>query len=123
LYEIQIVNRGTKEARDVEVVAFFSEGVEPISVRGGNHEIGDGQVVFQTIDVIPVGGEVKYKIIAKAQTAGDLIFRTEVQCRESGTRLSAEETTHFFTEAMLGNRAASREPTPIDDGGYQPLRR
>jgi uncharacterized repeat protein (TIGR01451 family) len=124
-YDIQIVNRGTKEARDVEVVAFFSNGVEPVSVRGGNHEIGDGQVVFQTIDVIPVGGEVRYKIIAKAHTGGDHIFRTEVQCRESGTRLSAEETTHFFSELTLDSRAASRstEPTPISDDEYEPIRR
>ena len=34
-YEICISNRGTKAATEVQVLAQFSEGIEPVNVEGG----------------------------------------------------------------------------------------
>jgi uncharacterized repeat protein (TIGR01451 family) len=101
LYEIRLWNRGSKAAQDVEIVTFFSEGVEPVSAQGGSHRIGPGQVVFDRIPAIGVGEEVKLKIIAKASRGGNHIFRGEVECRDAGTRLAAEETTHFYDKQVL----------------------
>ncbi len=45
-YELHVRNRGTKAAENVEVLAYFSNGVEPISADGQTHRISPGQVVF-----------------------------------------------------------------------------
>jgi hypothetical protein len=104
IYELRLWNRGSKAARNVEIVAFFSEGVEPVSVQGGTHRLGPGQVIFNAIPTLGVGDEVKFKIIAKADRQGNHVFRAEVQCHEAGTRLAAEETTHFYDNQIMTAR-------------------
>ena len=47
VYEIHIKNRGMTAARGVNVVAMFSEGIDPSHVEGGQHSIRDGRVTFR----------------------------------------------------------------------------
>ena len=98
LYEIHVQNRGQIAARGVNVIAMFSEGIEPAHVEGGQHEIRDGRVAFRTIDALPAGAEVVLRIHAKATQPGTHVFRTEVVCDDLETKLAAEETTRFFVE-------------------------
>ena len=86
-------------------MAFFSQGIEPISVSGTEAEISAGQVVFQPIPKLASGSNVVYKIVARANQGGNHIFRTEVKCEEAGVRLVAEETTRFY-----GSQAVARRP-------------
>ena len=125
-YELRIRNRGTKSAAEIDVAVYFSQGIEPVSVEGGAHRISLGQVAFQTIPVLPAGKEMRLKVVARAQTAGSHICRTELHCRPLGTRLVSEETTHFFiadtdsagTEAI---RTAERHgPIPAPNTGSTP---
>ena len=111
VYELTIRNRGTKAAQDVEIVAFFAEGIEPVTVKGGQFQMGPGQVVLQPLASLAVGEEAVYKIIARANRSGNHVFRAEVQCRAEGTRLAAEETTHFFE----GSPGAVEEATTDDE--------
>jgi hypothetical protein len=85
-------------ARGVNVVAMFSQGLDPSHVEGGQHSIRDGRVAFRTIDDLPAGGEAVLRIHAKASQSGTHVFRTEVACDELEVKLAAEETTRFFTE-------------------------
>jgi uncharacterized repeat protein (TIGR01451 family) len=97
-YEIHVQNRGAIAARGVNVVAMFSEGIDPSHVEGGQHEIRDGRVAFRTIDALPAGAEVVLRIHAKATQPGTHVFRTEVVCDDLDTKLAAEETTRYFVE-------------------------
>ncbi len=98
VYEIHVQNRGQTAAHGVNVIAMFSEGIEPSHVEGGQHEIRDGRVSFRTIDALPAGAEVVLRIHAKATSAGTHVFRTEVVCDDLETKLVAEETTRYFVE-------------------------
>ena len=114
VYELKIRNRGTKAAEGVEVLVFFSNGIEPVAVEGGMHKIQPGQVVFQPIPMVGPGAEMAFKVRAKADAAGAHVFRAEVHCKPLGTRLVSEETTHFYQDgpgATLPQVAA--EPRPI----------
>ncbi len=120
-YEVRIVNRGTKAAEGIDAVVFFSEGIEPTRVGGAQHQIGVGQVVFKTIPTLAAGAELVFKIKARASQSGDHVFRSEVVCRSLGTKLAAQETTHFYgkdirtAESQRQLRTASRpqlSPTP-----------
>ncbi|MEX0585417.1 MAG: hypothetical protein WD176_02145, partial [Pirellulales bacterium] len=107
-YEVRIKNRGTKSAEGVDVLAFFSNGIEAVSATGGKHEIGSGKVTFQTIPNIGAGKEISLRVKAKAQVAGNHVFRAEVYCKTLGTKLGEEGTTRFFGN---GDEAVE-EPTP-----------
>jgi uncharacterized repeat protein (TIGR01451 family) len=113
-YEVKVMNRGTKNAYNVDVMAFFSEGVEATTVEGGDHQVAPGQVEFTPIATIPAGGEVIYTITARAETAGNHVFRAEVHCKKLGTSLASEETTKFYAEgAELEEEGVT--PAPADE--------
>lgn len=97
-YEIVVTNRGRSTAEQVNVVGLFSAGVEPVAAEGGEATITDGRVGFRTIGALPAGQKVRFKIRAKADSAGTHLFRAEVLCRDLEIKLAAEETTRFFQD-------------------------
>jgi uncharacterized repeat protein (TIGR01451 family) len=100
VYEIRLRNRGTKEAEGVEVLSYFSRGIEPTSAEGGPNRIGPGQVAFAPITSLAPGAEAVFKVRAKAETAGNHVFRTEVHCKAMGTRLISEKNTLYYQESV-----------------------
>jgi uncharacterized repeat protein (TIGR01451 family) len=118
VYELRVRNRGTKSAESVAVVAYFSEGIEPMSAEGGTHDIANGVVAFRPLATLAVGGEVIYRIHARAQKNGKQIFRTEVECGTLGTKLvSAEEAMIYPSDGGLDlpradKQLARRNPDP-----------
>lgn len=98
VYEVRVRNRGSNTAEQVNVVALFSEGIEPVRVEGGQHTIDNGRVAFRTIESLPAGRDIVFTIRAVASQAGTHVFRTEVLCRELETKLAAEETTRYYLD-------------------------
>ena len=108
-YEFRIRNRGTTSAHDIEVVGYFSRGIEPTKVGGAQARLSPGQVVFSTIPSIAAGAELPLTVFARAETGGNHICRVEVQCESLGTRLVSEETTHFYDSASQTQDATSAQ--------------
>lgn len=94
VYEIVIRNRGSRAAKDVRAVAQFSHGIEPVRIVGQTGELMTGQVMFDKIDSIAAGEEVKIRVVAVAETGGHHRFRSEVTSEE--VVLVAEEATHYM---------------------------
>ncbi|NLX55793.1 MAG: hypothetical protein GXY58_11820 [Planctomycetaceae bacterium] len=119
-FEIQVLNRGLKEATHIQLVAQFSEGIEPSSAAGHAADIVPGQVIFKPVAALPAGGQLTVKIMAAAQKAGDMRFRAELSCGDPDTRLVAEDTTRFY-----GVAAPSPAPQAAErpDIGPTPARR
>ncbi len=111
-YDIKIVNRGTKAAREVKVVMHFSDGIEPNDAEGLAHELAPGQVAFAPIARIDPGQEVTLKVRANASQAGSHRFRAQLVCEESDSLEVAEGTTRFFGENGL-------QESKLDNGGFQ----
>lgn len=110
-YEILVVNRGSKEAHNIDLVAQFSEGIEPTGTEGHRGQIVPGQVVFEPIRTLPAGGQVAVQVKAKALQPGNLRFRAELSCTDLDTKLSSEFTTRFYSAAGGGAAPGSR-PAP-----------
>ena len=106
-YELHVRNRGTKAAENVELLVYFSSGVEPISADGQTHRISPGQVVFDLIPAVPPATEVVLKVKAKADVAGNHVFRAELHCKTLGTRLVREEVTHYYQDGPSLQQAAA----------------
>lgn len=109
-YEIRIQNRGTKAAEKVQVVAQFSEGIEPVQASGNPAELIPGQAIFRPLARIEPGQEVTLKVTARAEKSGSLRFRAEVTCDEQETKLVAEGVTRFVGKEYLqsGSRDAAK---------------
>jgi uncharacterized repeat protein (TIGR01451 family) len=109
IYEVHIHNRGTKAAENVDVAGFFSNGIEPLNAQGAPSQIAPGQIVFKPIAAIAAGSEVVLRIKARADQAGNHVFRTEVNCPSVGAKLASEETTLFYGDGRTSeDRVASR---------------
>jgi uncharacterized repeat protein (TIGR01451 family) len=120
VYEVRILNRGTKAAAGIEIAGYFSEGIEPTSVEGLQCELGSGQVTAAPVASLPAGGEIVVRIKAKADRPGNHIFRAVVQCTDPETRLATEETTRFFDNAQPAAEGPSLSQQP---SAFQPVTR
>jgi hypothetical protein len=114
LYEIHVENRGADTARDVNIVALFSEGIEPDP--SDSYTVSDGRVSFSTIRELPAGGDVKLRVRARALQAGTHVFRAEVLCSASDIKLAAEETTRFYADEVAQEDDDGAERTAGRDG-------
>ncbi|MCI0332446.1 MAG: hypothetical protein L0228_04390 [Planctomycetes bacterium] len=116
VYEIHVENSGASAARNVNVVALFSEGIEPDQAEGGTYTVADGRVSFQAIDELPAGGDVTLRIRARALQPGTHVFRAEVLCSDLEIKLAAEETTRFYADDVLPDSEEPSEQTSSRHG-------
>lgn len=117
VYELHVQNRGANTAEQVNIVALFSEGIEPFAVDGAEYSVEDGCVTIRTIDALPAGRQITLRIRARAVKAGTHVFRAEVLCPELDIKLAAEETTLFFDDASLQERNAIYQARGADQSG------
>lgn len=116
-FEIHVKNRGNKAAENVEVVAFFSEGVEPIGAAGEGHELGVGQVAFAPLAAVAGGHEEVLRLTARGQAPGNHMIRVQVRCQQLNTLLTQEESTLFYQADQEVSDAAAAQPAAGD--GYE----
>jgi hypothetical protein len=118
-YEIRIKNRGLKSAEGVEVVAYFSEGIEPERAEGQAFEIQPGMVIFKPLTTVGPNQEKVVKVTARAQTAGNHRLRVELQSGTPQTQLSHEDATFFYADESTDDPQATpgsfkpQAPSPI----------
>jgi hypothetical protein len=117
VYEIRIRNRGSKSAEGIALVAYFSEGIEPIHVAGGANRVDVGQVTFEPFRVLEAGDEIVCRITARASVAGNHVFRAELGCKNPETRLVGEETTRFYGEPAAAKKANASEAALVPSAG------
>ena len=96
VFVIQVSNRGTKTAEDVEVIASFAQGIEPFAIEGGNGTMSDGQVFFDKIPAISAGQTLTLKVKGRADRPGNHRVRAEVICQAANAHLVYEQATYFF---------------------------
>ncbi len=115
-YTIKVQNRGSKSAKDVNLVMQFSEGIEPKEAAGLEHKISPGEVKFVPIGQIDPGQEMSFKVTAEAFKAGTHVFRAQLVCEESDAREVAEGTTRFFGETVQPVTTANASNSNSDFG-------
>ncbi len=95
-YELKLVNRGSKAAEQVSVIALFSKDIEPTRAEGQKSQILTGQVRFQPITRVEPGQTITLKVYAQAATAGMHRFRAEVRTAEADVKLVQEQSTEYM---------------------------
>jgi uncharacterized repeat protein (TIGR01451 family) len=123
VYEIRVQNRGANTAKEVNIVALFSEGIEPDQVEGAMYTVADGRVTFRTIDELPADREIVLRIRAHALQAGTHVFRAEVLCRDLDIKLAAEETTRFYADDVQSEGSTPAEQSASRSDSFEPVAR
>jgi uncharacterized repeat protein (TIGR01451 family) len=98
VYEVQVLNRGSKTAEAVKLVAQFSNHIEPVRVSGGRADLVPGQALFRPLQRLEPGQQVTLKVYAKASTTGNHRFRAELTSDDPETQLVQEEMTRFMND-------------------------
>jgi uncharacterized repeat protein (TIGR01451 family) len=110
VYEITVRNRGTKDAEGIEVLGYFSRGIEPTGADGGPNRVSTGAVAFAPIPALAAGAKIVLKIHARAEEPGNHIFRAELQCKVLGSRLISEKTTLYYQDAPAQSQTLQARP-------------
>jgi CARDB/Domain of unknown function DUF11 len=118
VYEVHLLNRGTKSAGKVQVVVQFAQGLEPYEVAGAKADVADGQAVFEMLPDIAPGKELVMKVKSKVEQTGNHAFRVEVKALDPETKLVSEGVTRCFDNGSTV-RAARKTLAPANDGGLQ----
>jgi hypothetical protein len=105
-YEIRVRNRGMKSAEAVDVVAFFSDGIEPEKAEGQTYDLQPGMVVFKPLPTVGANQEKVLKVTARAATAGTHRLRVELRSAAPQTQLSHEDSTLFYADDGASTSAA-----------------
>jgi uncharacterized repeat protein (TIGR01451 family) len=95
-YELSVVNRGSRPATGVKVLAQFSNGIEPVAAAGQAHRIVPGQVLFENIPKLAPGESITLTVNAEASEPGSHRFRAVVTCDDSEVQLLHEESTRYI---------------------------
>jgi len=118
IYQVRVRNRGTKEARGVEVFTYFSRGIEPVLAEGGPNRLGPGQVAFHPIAALAPGAEAVFSIRALAEEAGNHVFRAEAHCKPLSARLISEATSLYYADGPAPQQA-KRTPSDRESAAAQ----
>ena len=114
IYEIKVRNRGSRQAEKVNIVAYFSEGIDATKAEGAKFELGDnGAVTFAPIASIGANDEIILKVFAKAKVAGNHKIQVALKCDNPKTALATQETTRFYSDDDSQVIKTSRIPKPL----------
>jgi hypothetical protein len=114
-YEIQVMNRGSRSAKNVKILMQFADGVEPTELAGGQGKLVTGQVVCEPLSELAAGEQVTLRVKAKAAKTGTHRYRVEVTSGEEDARLVSEGTSRFF-DSHGSSAAAKTAKKPMKEG-------
>jgi uncharacterized repeat protein (TIGR01451 family) len=99
VYEVRVVNSGTKAATNVRLTAVFPAGMSPVSGEGPSRVAVQGQQA--TTDALPQlapNAEAVYQIQASGTKAGDHVVRIQMTSDDSTTPVTKEESTRVYAD-------------------------
>jgi uncharacterized repeat protein (TIGR01451 family) len=98
-YEIRVINQGTAACTNVGLTALLPEGLSAQSaVAPVRYTVQRQAVKFDTIDVLPVQGEVKFQIALRGQKPGDWRIKAQLTCDPLQQPLVKEEAIKVYND-------------------------
>ncbi|MDR3181501.1 MAG: DUF11 domain-containing protein [Planctomycetaceae bacterium] len=96
IYEIRVVNKGTKAASNVKVSASLGEGMALVKADGGRYQSNGGVVQYETLPLLEAKEEKVFKVAARCQNDGDYRVRVQVISDDLRAPITKEESTRVF---------------------------
>ncbi|HLA84435.1 MAG TPA: hypothetical protein VJL29_06550, partial [Thermoguttaceae bacterium] len=101
VYEVRVLNQGSKEATQVCLAADISPGLQVIAAEGpdglGNRMQG-GRLVFDPLARLAPKADVTYRIRVQGRQPGDQRLRVQLTAAELQSPVTKEESTNVFSD-------------------------
>ncbi|MGQ9505211.1 MAG: hypothetical protein ACUVQG_10650 [Thermogutta sp.] len=99
-YEIRVVNQGTKEATNVQVMAVFPEGIQPLAGEGPvPHTVNGNEVLFGKLNRLAPKAEAIFRIRCRASSPGDQRVRVQILSDDIRLPITKEESTQVYSDS------------------------
>ncbi|MCA9186389.1 MAG: tetratricopeptide repeat protein [Planctomycetales bacterium] len=119
IYTLSLRNRGAAAVEDVQVNAYFSAGIDPVSLRGKQGQVGQGQVALDPIVRLEPGEKITCEIAARSLTAGEHTIRCEAVSRAPRRKQGVQRVTEFVDSTELqASYPATDDPAMIQQTSY-----
>ena len=99
IYVIRVANQGTSTVSDLQVTAHVPTGMAPLieGTAGPTSAAIDRQAVrFEPLELLDPGQTVAYEVRARAERAGNVLFRAEIRADSLSEPLIREHGTTVF---------------------------
>jgi hypothetical protein len=99
LYEIRVLNEGSKTSEQIQVVAVLPPGMKPLSGEGPTRGTVNGQhVSFQPLERLAPKADAMYKIRVQGGTPGHHRIRVQIFSAEMQEPVTREESTLIYSD-------------------------
>jgi uncharacterized repeat protein (TIGR01451 family) len=99
IYQVRIVNQGTKAATNVRLAAALPPELEPVGGEGPTKAIAEAQrVQFEPLARLAPKSEAVYRIQARGKRPGDPRIRVQLTSDELQTPVTKEEATKVYAD-------------------------
>ena len=99
LYEIRVVNQGSKEATNVQLAARLPLGLRAVAAEGPTPQGQASQpdvILFQPLQRLAAKADVTYRIRVEGVQPGDLRMQVQVWTDEIEKPITKEESTRVY---------------------------
>ena len=103
-YIIKVRNEGLKTVKNINLIDILPQEVSFVkaNVVGVTKEVKktiDGtRVIFDTIETLAPGKELIFKILVKAEKAGDLLNSVKIKCQDFTKTITKQEATTSYSK-------------------------
>lgn len=99
VYEIRVVNQGSKAATQVQLVATLPPGMQAVAAEGPvSYRIAGNLVIFEGLPRLAPKADTTYRVRVQGLQPGDLRLSVQLQTAEMDTPVTKEESTRVYAD-------------------------
>lgn len=99
VYEIRVVNQGSKAASNVRIVTILPPGMRAVAAEGPTRHVADaGRVQFESLARLAPKADTTYRVRVQGLQPGDLRVRVQMQTDEMQEPVTKEECTRVYKD-------------------------
>ena len=99
IYDVEVVNSGTKADTNVRVAAQLPDGLQPVKAEGAAAGAVNGQtVVFEPLASLPPNSKGTFRIHARCVAAGNHRVRVQLSSDDTPQPVAKEEITKGYSD-------------------------
>jgi len=98
-YEIRVVNKGSKAATNVQLMAVLPQGLEAIAAEGpARHAIEGNRVIFEGLARLAPKADTTYRVRVQGRQPGDLRLSVQLRTDEMSAPVIKQESTRVYSD-------------------------
>jgi len=99
MYEVRVVNQGSKAATHVQLVATVPPGMQAVAAEGPvSYRIDGNRVIFDPLPRLAPKADTTYRVRVQGLQPGDLRLSVQLQTAEMDTPVTKEESTRVYAD-------------------------